>query len=491
MHGNDMRNAIKTLKGDEMLKAIETHKKRQARITQRYDRLKQGYLGGLLDPRKTNMFLILRNISEKAWLINTIIGHIIDKTIPYLRPMTAKSPRGFSIELKDPNEKMTKANMKIASEIQEFFLKTTYPEINNDPELSSQHEDDLIHYTKKVLRDVLTIDQVAAEKLWTRKGALLAFEAIDAGTIIRCTEEGYNGNDAIRFVQMINGIVEGQYTSKHIVFQFQNPRTDIRYYGYGYSKIEQAIDLVVSLINSFAYNAGAFTEDKLPRGMLLLSGDAGFEEIEEIEDYLIDVMGPGGVGPAMGKWGIPIIPSGSEKGEIKWQPMGSTNKDMEYSQWTETLYSAIGALYGVDIESLGIKTQKSAKIIDSGSADARRYSDDKGIGNALTFLERHFQHYLDIIDDRFTFVFHGFEKDDVKDRRDGIKHELETYKSINDILKENDMPTVDYEWADVPGIHNPQVLQAYQGANQPEEQDEGGDWDDMNKSIEDTIKIII
>ena len=110
-------------------------------------------------------------------------------------------------------------------------------------------------YTKKILRDVLTLDQTASEKLWTKGGELIAFEAIDAATIVRCTEEGYEGDDDIRFVQTINDQVEAQYSHDQMLFQYQNPRTDILHYGYGYSKIEQCVDLIVSLINSFNFNA--------------------------------------------------------------------------------------------------------------------------------------------------------------------------------------------------------------------------------------------
>jgi len=142
---------------------------------------------------------------------------------------------------------------------------------------------------------------------------------------------------------------------------------------------------------------------------------------------------------------------------------------------------------------MGIKSEKGAKLIESGSLEARKYSDDKGIGNALMFLSQHFQDFVDNLDPRFKIVFHGFEQDDAEATQTGIKSELETYKSLNEIRVENDLKEHDEEWADVPGLQSPQVLQAWQGANQPEgEEDQGfGDefGDEFAKSIDEIVRI--
>lgn len=485
---------------DEMKKAMNSIARRDKFKSRMYDPRYSDYARGLMSSQRRYSMRLFRRISEKAWLLNTVVGHIIDKTMPYMRPLSEKGKRGFAIELKDVEAKPTAADKKKAKEIEAFILATNSPKISGDRAISKGHEDNLIMYTKKILRDVLTLDQTATEKLWTKGGELIAFEAIDAATIIRCTEEGYEGDNDIRFVQTIQEQVVAQYTDTQMLFQFQNPRTDILHYGYGYSKIEQCVDLIVSLINSFNFNAGAFTEDKLPRGMLLLNGDVGFEEVEEIEDYLIDVMSPGGVSGAVSKWGIPIIPSGKsgDKTSIQWQKLGESNQDMQFSRWQDTLYMSIGSVFGIDIESMGIKSEKGAKLIESGSLEARKYSDDKGIGNALMFLSQHFQDFVDNIDPKFKIVFHGFEQDDAKETREAVKSELETYKSLNDILKENDMPTSKFKFADVPGLQNESYRQAWLAETGMEQPDQGEDQgfgdefgDEFAKSIDEVVRIIV
>jgi hypothetical protein len=442
------------------------------------------------NPVRSLDYRVLRRVAEKAWLINTIIGHIIDKVVPYLQPKTDKSRRGFSIEMKNKEGAPNAEDKKKIKAYTDFYLNTGFV---IDPE----REDDLISYVKKILRDELTLDQVATELQRNRKNDIIAFWAVDSGTIVRCDELGYEGDDKIRFVQMIDERVVAKYGMKDMIFQYSNPRTDIYNYGYGYSKVEQAISLIVTLINSFAYNAGAFTEDKLPRGMLLLSGDASVEVVEQIEDYIIDVMSS--PSSPLGKWSIPIIPAGMGGKEgsknIEWVPLNHTNQDMQFSRWQDTLYMSVGALYGVDLESMGIKSEKGAKIIESGSKSAREYSDDKGIGSALMFLKQHFQRIQNQIDPEFSFVFHGFEREDTESAMKSEESALKTKKSVNEIRVENDLPKIKEDWADVPAIGHPSIIQAFMASkNQQPEEDQGFDYgEEENKELteEDFTKSLV
>ena len=493
------QNSYRKMIQDANNRALKSQKKEEKFKSKLIDPRYRGYDRGILNPHKHYSMQLFRAIAEKAWLINVIVGHIIDKTIPYMNPLTDKGRRGFEIVLKDPDAKITKEQKKRSKEIQEMMLKTGWDD-------SLQHEDDLPAYTKKILRDLLTLDQTAAEKFWNNGGNLIAFEAIDAATILRCVEEGYDGDDSIRFVQMVESEVVSTYTAKEIIFEYDNPRTDLKAYGYGYSKIQQCVGLITASINTFAYNSGAFTEDKLPRGMLLLSGDMGFDEVEEIEEYIIDVMGPDGIAGATKRWGIPIIPTGKggDKASIQWQPMGNTNQEMQYAEWQAFLDAGMCAIWGTDVKSLGLDNKKSAPIMESGSAEAKKYSDDKGIGNALTFLSRHYQGIIDHIDPVFKWRFIGFEQDDAKELREARTAELSSTKSLNEARLEDDEKPVPYKFADVPGLQNQSYLQAYMaevgqgeeggpegepGAEGPDEFDQG--FDDFGKSIKDEVVTIV
>ena len=61
------------------------------------------------------------------------------------------------------------------------------------------------------------------------------------------------------------------------------------------------------------------------------------------------------------KWRIPFVPANSEGGKeksLEWTSLQKTNAEMQFAQWTEFLRTSIAALFGVDLEELGIRTQK-------------------------------------------------------------------------------------------------------------------------------------
>lgn len=411
----------------------------------------------VLESNKGISYRILRTVAERAWIINAIIAHYIRNIRPFLKPSTDKNIRGYHVTFKDPDHEMGANDKKLAKVYEQFFMKTGF---GSDPD----REDDLGQYCSKIIRDALTLDQIATEIQRTASKKVYAFWAVDGATIIRTAEEGYNGNDEIKFIQEVDMITTALYTRNDLVFEFMNPRTDIDHAGYGYSMVEQAVDLVTGLINSYMYNMGFFTEDKLPRGMLLLQGDADTEEVEMIEDYLVDIMSGGPVA----KWHIPIIPAGknptsesNESRKFEWVSLQGSNKDMEFSQWTEFLWSSITAIFGVDLEEMGIRTSKSTSIIGQNTAPRLEASKSRGLGFMLGFLQGHLQKILDQVDPRYQIEFLGYEKDDPLQKIQIRESELRTSKTIDDLRVEDGQKPFDEMWSKIP--LNPYVVQMVQG----------------------------
>lgn len=410
----------------------------------------------ILESQKRITFRTLRRVAEKAWLINTIINHQMNRIRPFLKPAPDDKTRGYKVCLKDDEAKPNSQDKKMIRYLEEFIFNTG--------EKDGGREDNLVLFTSKLVRDVLSIDQVSTELQRTRGGNLYAFWAVDPATIYRVTEEGYEDDDRIRFVQEVEMIVTAKYTAQDLVFDYMNPRSDIEYAGYGYSNTEQAIELITSLINTFTFNSSAFTEDFLPRGMLLLSGDADVEDVEAIEDYIISVMSGG----PMAKWKIPIVPSGKggtgKEGDRKfdWISFNKSNQEMQFSQWTEFLWTSTAALYGTDLEELGIRTQKSTSLLGENVEPKIRESKSRTTATLLSFLESHLGKIIDFIDPKFRVKFIGYEKEDIKLKNQATESELRTWKSVDMICKENDAPTYNQPWSKIP--LNPYVVQLMQAS---------------------------
>lgn len=410
----------------------------------------------------------LRRVSKKAFIINICINHIMKKIKPYLKPTTDNNIKGYIIKEKgtDTKSQMAKKSKK-RLEI-ENFLKNCGTDFDSE-------RDNFQRFCLKIIRDELELDQVATEIGYTRGGKAYAFQAVDAGTINRVIP-GQVNPDNVKYIQVIDGIPQAVYTDTNLVFDYQNPRTDIKHAYYGYSIVDQVIDLVTSLINTFSYNAGFFTENKLPRGMLLIDGNVSQDTVEEMEDYLAEVMS----GSSTSQWRIPIVPSGGtgeNSQSIKWVSLAGNAKDMEFQQFLDFQTSGIVAMFGLSMEELGLQSQKSQAIFENSKSSQIQESKATLLGDMLGFL----QNYLNRIIERFypdyELEFVGYEKEDPKQLLDLTKTELDSFKTLNEVRKEKGLPPLEADWADSCPA-NPQFTQMYQAAQAQEQGGDGGFGDD-------------
>lgn len=416
----------------------------------------------------------LRRVSKKAWIINLCIINVQKKIKPFLKPSTNRNLRGFVV--KKIGEDVIKAagqKSEARTEIEQFLLNTGLEK--------SPDRDNFTRYCTKILRDALEIDQVATEIGRTVSGKVYAFWAVDGATIEKVLPNQDNPMH-IKYIQVIDSIPQAFYPADSLIFDYQNPRSDVRYSFYGYSPVEQAIDLITSTINAFTYNAGFFTENKLPRGMLLLDGNANQETVEQMEDYLCDIMS----GTTANQWRVPIIPAGNgaggENNSIKWVALGGTNKEMEFQGWLDFLTSAIVSLFGCSMEELGLHSSKSQPMFEHNTTPEIEASKSLVLGDMLSFLQQYINQILERAYPGYEIEFVGYERDDPKQVLDLAKTELESFKTLNEVRKEKGLKPIEADWADKCPA-NPQFRQMYQsaqmdggGMEDPDAESDGADF---------------
>ena len=416
---------------------------------------------------------ILRRVSEKAWIINLCISTSIKQARPYFKESTGENQRGFrvrNIKAMETDREMKEAEKKEARRLVEFLLKTGDVEDAN-------RIDDLDKYATKIIRDLYQLDQISAELQRTRGGELCAFWAIDTATIevaLPSTEQA----TGIKYAQVINNIPYAYYTKDDLIFDCMNPRTDIEKAGYGYSVVEQAIDLVTSSINTFMYNAGFFTENKLPRGLLLLNGPADETEIQDIEEYITGLLS----GPPGAQWKVPIVPTGRTKqaesgGRLfEWVNLQGTNKEMEFQNWFDLQLSGIAAMFAKSMEELGLHSQKSQPLIGTNNEPKMEASKSLGLGDLLTFMQKHFNQILQQKNPDYCFEFVGYEKDDLRLVSEIDKTEVDTWKTLNEKRMEKGIDPIDINKVENPADlpMNVQVVQLWQAAKQGDMMGGGG-----------------
>lgn len=394
----------------------------------------------------------LRAVAAKAWIINCCITHISRKIKPFFKPVTSRNERGFIIHKKFETQ-ISKKIDKEAEKIRDFICATGNYE---DPS-----RDDFVKFGIKLLRDELTLDQIATEIQYNKKGEPVAFFAVDAATIERVIPEKEDETD-FRYLQIVDGMPAAGYTNENMIFDFENPRTDIYHSMYGYSLVEQAVDLITSEINTFIYNAGNFTENRLPKGMLLLNDDANSDVIDEMEDYIAEIMSGG----PLNQWRIPIIPSGSKEAKLEWKAL-NTNREMEFQAWLDYLSSGVMALFGCSADELGIQSQKSQAMFENGGSDRMAAAKSSLLGDILVFFESYMNKIIAKINPEYVLEFVGYEKDNPNTVADLDEKEVRTWKSINEKRAEKGLDPIDLNKienpADLP--MNVQLVQLFQSQN--------------------------
>ncbi|GHV91202.1 hypothetical protein AGMMS50268_17050 [Spirochaetia bacterium] len=399
----------------------------------------------------------LRRVASKAWIINLCKLNLTRHIEPYLKPATNNNLRGFIILKKGEDiSKVQGKSSKEADAIEKFLIMT-------GREKDDSREDTFIKFCTKILNDMFDLDQMATEIRYSRNGKPYDFWAIDSATIEKVLP-GQENPENIKYVQVVDHIPYAFYTQNEMVFDFQNARTELDYSFYGQSYVEKCIDLITAFINTFQYNAGYFTENKLPRGMLLIDGDASQETVEQMEDYIYDIMS----GSPTSQWRIPIIPSGRQKSEgqnqIKWVSLNGTNKEMEFQQWNDYLTSAVCSIFGTSIDDIGLQTSKAQPLFNG---DAKhKYTENKSrvLGNVLGYLQSYLNQIIEKFFPDYQLEFVGYEREDPKEVLDLDKVEMETFKTLNEKREEKGLKPLKMDWADIP--MNQSAVQLYQGEQQ-------------------------
>lgn len=402
-------------------------------------------------------FATLRSMVRRLSIINMIINCREMQCAPFFEPAREIGDPGYVICKKGKLDKKFRGKDKKADKLVEMIEQTGF---GYDP----MREDDFMDFGKMFLRELLTIDQVAVELQRNRKGEIAAFWLIDGATIMRCTEEGYENNKKYAYVQEIDGQITAAYTRDEIIFDYMYKRADIRHRGYGYSLLEQAVDLITTLILGISYNRDVFTKDTIPQGFLAIQGEADDETIQALERYWYMAMT--GVGA---KFKIPILPSGKEGTSVDFKKLGQTTRDMDYYRLMMFFLSLFAGVFGMDLAELGIKTDMTQQTLGENIEGRVLYSKDRGLRSILSFMKMFMNKIIRKIDGDYEFIFLGIDPEDEGKKYDIHKRAIESTRTVNEMRAEDGQPALEGEEYD--HVANQNLTQLRQSLNQGQEEE--------------------
>ena len=407
---------------------------------------------------------VLRRMSERLSIVSMCINVRDAQITPFFYPAKQIGEPGFVISKKGKLDRRFKSNDKKADMLTEMIQQTGFQYV-------PEREDDFVDFGKMFLRETLVVDQVAVELQRNKRGQVGAFWLIDGGTIFRCTEEGYEDNPDYAFVQEIDSQVTAAYTREELIFDYMFKRVNIMRRGYGYSLLEQAVDLITTLILGISYNRDIFIKEKIPKGFIALQGEADRETIEAVERYWYMAMSGAGA-----KFKIPIIPSGKDGVSIDFKTLNPSNRDMEYYKLMLFFLSLFAGVFGIDLAELGIKTDTTQHALGENIEGRVKYSKDRGIESFLSFFKGFMNKILRKIDEEYELTFVGINPEDEGKKYKTAKEAIESTRTTNEMREEDGLEPL--EGDEYNETANQQVGQIRSQLAQSAAAEEGGEYEE-------------
>lgn len=390
----------------------------------------------------TLSFELLRRMSERNAIVSAIINTRINQVSRFSYPARLRDDRiGFKVRPLDPKQEIDEKTKKEITEIENFILNCGVED--------GSVRDGFGEFLKKIVRDRLVYDAVCIELVRNRNGELVAFYAVDASTIriVLPHKEG-DGRytdptpDDVGYIQIVNGEKVAEFTYDELAYAVFYPRSHINSYGYGYSELEMLIKEITAHLNASEYNSRYFSQGALPKGVLNFKG--GNLTKERLDDFRRQWQAQ--VAGLVGAWKMPIISAP----DVQFIELQKSNHDMEFGKWMDYLVNVICAVYCIDPAEInfpsrggsGSDSHESA-LFDNSYENKLRQSRDKGLYPLLDFIASTItRHIVWKINPNYVFVFEGLDRRMGMEKLKAQEIELRTYKTINEVRREEDLPEV-------------------------------------------------
>lgn len=425
-------------------------------------------------------FRVLREIAGKVAPITSV--HTL-RTMQ-VRPFSFKSyndeETGFRVKLRNKKATPSSKEKKEMEEIEDFFLHSGYLDFPGFEDRKEGMQD----INEQLVREILTIDQYAFSLRRNRRGQLLDYFILDGSTVKRTIKDhGFEGDSSIKFVQEVEGHIVETFTDKDIIFGYTNMRTDITKKGYGYSFIEQSVDIITAWLWGMGYNKEFFNTSAQPKGILTFEGgnlDTG--QIEDLQRQWVAMFR--GI---KGLWKTPFL-----QYNAKWQNLAPSNRDMEFNEYIQVLSSWIFAIHGTDAQEVGMRLNQANNVMNDSPDKKAAFSKSRALRDLLMSVSTVYNKIMIQVPEwrKYTFNFVGLESKDQAAETDIDNKQVKTYITFNEKRKEKDLPPIKGGdiIADPQYVQNLQVMETTEREQSAESnsgiENEGGEEDDATFEID-------
>jgi len=236
-------------------------------------------------------------------------------------------------------------------------------------------------FLAKATKNAIGPGRVAIENVWstdaqTGQQNFCGFRCIDAGTIYRAAPlndyaadvrkqalsllEGIRNKDlneesaekienqSYEWLQVIEGTPRQAFTAKECVVHNFYPVNDIELNGYPVTPLDTVITAVTTHINITTHNKMYFQTGRAARGMLVLkSSNVNPQMIAGIRQQF-----NASINNASNSWRMPVFGVSGEGDELKWVPIDSGSRDMEFQYLSDSNARVILSAFQMSPEEL-------------------------------------------------------------------------------------------------------------------------------------------
>lgn len=410
-------------------------------------------------------FDAMRGMVEQTPILNSVIMTRQRQVARFCRPQRGGKGPGFKIASKEKIENVDSTEQDSIKLLEQFIMNCGW-------ETRPRHRmrlkrDNFPNFIAKLVRDSLTMDSMAIETEWKRDKSLGldGLYAVDGATIRLCAEEGYQGEDEIFALQVVQGQIRSAYTYDDLIYVPRNPRTDVIAGGYGLAETELLIRVVTGFLNAFTYNTKFFDSNSIPKGVLNLYGNYSDDDINAFKRYWNGMVK--GVNNA---WTLPVMVSKDQESAAKFESIGGEVNELMFGKWMTFLGSIICAIYGIAPDEINFEsfTTGTSSLSGNDTEEKIANSKDKGLRPLLSYLEGTISEYvISEFSDKYELQFTGLDEEDEKQ----VWERKKLTRTVNEIRAEDGVEKADGKWGDAP--LNPSLVGAWQQEAMPPQEDYG------------------
>lgn len=407
----------------------------------------------------------MRAMVEQTPLLNSVIMTRQRQVARFCRPQQGGRGPGFKIASREKVENVDEREKDAMKLLESFIINSGWEK--RPRQRMRLKRDNFQTLMMKLVRDSLTMDSMAIETEWKRDKSLGldGIYAVDGATIRLCSEDGYQGEDEIFALQVVQGQIRTAYTYDDLIYVPRNPRTDVLAGGYGLAETELLIRVVTGFLNAFTYNTKFFDSNAIPKGLLNLYGNYSEEDIASFKRQWNAMVR--GVNNA---WTMPVMVSKDMESKADYTQFGEAANEVMFARWMTLLASIVCAVYGIAPDEINFESFTSGTSSLSGNDTEEKIanSKDKGLRPLLSYLESTLSEYvIGEFSDKYEFQFTGLDEEDEAQ----VWERKKLTRTVNEIRAEDGVEKVDGQWGDAP--LNPSLVGAWQAEAQAPQEDYG------------------